>query len=274
MTDHLEFHKFAKHLSSISGEIIKKYFRSQITIEQKKDNSPVTIADKKAEELMREAILKEFPDHGIIGEEFGNHYANSEYKWVLDPIDGTKSFICGAVTFGTLIALLKNDQPILGVFNQPILNEFLVGDNKTALLNSIPVMVRDCTKLSETVLITTDHLNIEKYQNSEKFSNLIHKVGMYRGWGDCYGYYLLATGFIDIMIDPIMTLWDMAALVPIVNGAGGMITDYYGNEPLKGNSIIAASPKLHSVVLKELNSKDILSNEKKLNELEYVLTSH
>ena len=195
MQEYNEFRKFARHLSNISGEVIKKYFRSHISVDEKKDNSPVTIADKKAEELMREAILREFPDHGIIGEEFDDYEGNSEYKWVLDPIDGTKSFICGTVNFGTLIALLRNDEPILGVFNQPILNEFLLGDNKMALLNEKIVSVRNCDKLSDAVLLTTDHLNVEKYQDAKRFDSLIHKVKIYRGWGDCYGYYLLSTGY-------------------------------------------------------------------------------
>jgi myo-inositol-1(or 4)-monophosphatase len=230
-------------------------------VDQKKDNSPVTIADRKAEELMREAILKNYPNHGIIGEEFGDQETKSEYTWVLDPIDGTKSFICGSVIFGTLIALLKNDEPVFGVFNQPILNEYLIGNNETAFLNGKIVKVRYCDKLSDGVLLTTDHLNIEKYQDAKKFDSLLRRVKIYRGWGDCYGYYLLSTGFADIMIDPIMSFWDIAALVPIVNGAGGIITDYHGNDPLKGNSIIAATPKLHAEVLRELNSKEILSNE-------------
>ncbi len=253
MQDYIEFQKFAKHLSDISGEVIKKYFRSKVSVNQKKDNSPVTVADKKAEELMREAILKNYPDHGIIGEEFDEHEGKSKYKWVLDPIDGTKSFICGMVNFGTLIALLRNGKPILGVFNQPILNEFLLGDNHSAYLNQKKVTIRKCEMLSDAVLLTTDHLNIEKYQDANKFDSLIHKVNFYRGWGDCYGYYLLSTGFVDIMIDPIMSFWDIAAIVPIVKGAGGKITDYHGNDPLKGNSIIAASPLLHSQVIKELN---------------------
>ena len=253
MENRIEFQNFAKHLSDISGAVIKKYFRSEISVDQKEDNSPVTIADKKAEELMREAILKEYPDHGIIGEEFDDHEGKSEFKWVLDPIDGTKSFICGSVNFGTLIALLKNGEPIFGTFNQPILNEFLLGDNKTAFLNGSIVSVRNCDKLSDAVLLTTDHLNVEKYQNAKKFDSLIHKVKLYRGWGDCYGYYLLCTGFADIMIDPIMSFWDIAAIVPIVKGAGGMITDYHGNDPLKGTSIIAVSPQIHSQVIKELN---------------------
>jgi histidinol phosphatase-like enzyme (inositol monophosphatase family) len=254
MQDYFEFQKFAKHLSIISGEVIKKYFRSKISVDQKRDNSPVTIADKKAEELMREVILKTYPDHGIIGEEFDDYEGSSEFKWVLDPIDGTKSFICGTVNFGTLIALLQNGEPILGVFNQPILNEFLLGDNKTTFLNEKIVRVRNCDKLSDAVLITTDHLNVEKYQNAKKFDSLIHNVKFYRGWGDCYGYYLLSTGFADIMLDPIMSFWDIAAIVPIVRGAGGIISDYHGCDPLKGNSIIAASPGMHSQVIKELNS--------------------
>jgi len=253
MENRIEFQNFAKHLSDISGAVIKKYFRSEISVDQKEDNSPVTIADKKAEELMREAILKEYPDHGIIGEEFDDHEGKSEFKWVLDPIDGTKSFICGSVNFGTLIALLKNGEPILGTFNQPILNELLLGDNKKAFLNGSILSIRNENKLSDAVLLTTDHLNVEKYQNAKKFDSLIHKVKLYRGWGDCYGYYLLSTGFADIMIDPIMSFWDIAAIVPIVKGAGGMITDYHGNDPLKGTSIIAVSPQIHSQVIKELN---------------------
>ena len=174
---------------------------------------------------------------------------------MLDPIEGTKSFICGTVNFGTLIALLKNEKPIMGVFNQPILSQFLIGDNKSTLLNDSIVTVKKCDMLSDSVLLTTDYLNIEKYQNINRFNNLIHKVKIFRGWGDCYGYYLLATGFADIMIDPIMSFWDIAAIVPIVKGAGGIITDYHGADPLKGNSIIAASSSvIHSQVMEELNS--------------------
>jgi myo-inositol-1(or 4)-monophosphatase len=224
-----------------------------VNIEHKEDNSPVTVADKNAEEEMRKAIIKEFPEHGIIGEEFGSYKEDAEYKWVLDPIDGTKSFICGVLSFGTLIALLKNDEPILGVINQPILNEYLIGDNKTTFINNKPTSVRNCKDISEAVLLTTDHINIEEYQNLEKFEKLIRKVRLYRSWGDCYGYYLLATGFADVMIDPIMSFWDTMALIPIIKGAGGVITDYYGDDPVKGNSIIAASPGIHSQVIKCLN---------------------
>ncbi|MGE5429772.1 MAG: histidinol-phosphatase [Syntrophomonadaceae bacterium] len=248
-----ELKKFAQLLADKSGEIIRGYFRTQIQVESKGDLSPVTIADKKAEEIMREMIMREFPDHGILGEEFGSHNTGADYQWVLDPIDGTKSFICGTVTFGTLIALLKNGQPLLGVINQPVLNEFLIGDNSTSELNGQKVKVRECKKLSEAVLLTTDHLNIEKYQNISAFENLIHKVKLYRNWGDCYGYYLVSTGFADIMIDPEMSVWDSMALIPVLRGAGGMITDYQGNDPVQGHSIIAAAPAIHNEVVRLLN---------------------
>jgi len=247
------FKSFAKHLSIISGEVINNYFRSVISVDSKSDQSPVTIADKKAEELMREEIMKEFPDHGIIGEEFGSHNDKAEYKWILDPIDGTKSFICGAITFGTLIALTQNDKPILGVINQPVLNEFLIGDNVTAELNGQKVKTRQTENISDSVLLTTDHFNIGKYHNQEKFDNLAKQVKLYRNWGDCYGYYLLATGFADIMIDPIMNIWDSMALIPVVKGTGGIITDYQGNDAISGNSIIASSPVIHDEIIKLLN---------------------
>lgn len=244
---------FLQVLSKESAEIIKSYFRTPINVETKSDFSPVTIADKLAEERMRELIVKQFPQHGIIGEEFGNYNPDAEYVWVLDPIDGTKSFISGALSFGTLIALLKNGKPIVGVINQPILNELLIGDNQNCLLNGVKVEMRKCSSINMATLLTTDHHNIGKYQNQTKFDALTKIVKLYRNWGDCYGYYLLATGFADIMIDPIMSVWDSMALVPIINGAGGMITDYQGNDPIIGNSIVAASKEIHAEVIKLLN---------------------
>lgn len=244
---------FLQLLSNESSEIIKKYFRTSVSVESKFDSSPVTIADKLAEEKMREIIAKEFPLHGIIGEEFGKHNTDAEYVWVLDPIDGTKSFISGALSFGTLIALLKNGKPIMGVINHPILNEFLIGDNQNCLLNGSEVEMRICSSINQATLLTTDHFNIGKYQNQNKFDELTKKAKLYRNWGDCYGYYLLATGFADIMIDPIMSVWDSMALIPIINGAGGMITDYQGNDPTIGNSIVASSKGIHSEVINLLN---------------------
>ncbi len=253
MSDLDRFKTFAKHLADISGSIISSYFRTHVSVDSKSDSSPVTIADKKAEEIMREEIISEFPNHGVVGEEFGEYNSTAEYKWILDPIDGTKSFISGTVTFGTLIALVKDEEPILGVINQPVLGEFLIGDNNSCELNGVKTTIRNIENLSDATLLTTDHLDIKKYQDISKFEKLLDKVKLYRNWGDCYGYYLLATGYADIMIDPIMNIWDLMALIPIVKGSGGIITDYHGGNPVKGNSIIATSPKLHKQVIDILN---------------------
>lgn len=255
MNDLNEFKIFCRKLANASSDVIRKYFRTSINVESKSDQSPVTIADKKAEEVMRELIEKHFPEHGIFGEEFGEINKGAEYTWILDPIDGTKSFICGAYSFGTLIGLLHNGKPVLGVYNHPILNDFLIGDNFETKINNSKTMLRNCNDLSKAILLTTDHLNIHKYQNSVKFDELIRSVKLYRNWGDCYGYYLLATGYADIMIDPIMSPWDLLPLIPIIKGAGGVITDYFGYDPVEGKSAVAASPLIHSLVISQLNSK-------------------
>jgi len=248
-----EIEPFFKLLANESAAIIKPFFRTQLTVENKIDQSPVTLADKLAEEKMRELILKEFPSHGIIGEEFGKENENAEYIWVLDPIDGTKSFISGALSFGTLIALLKNNRPVIGVINHPILNEFLIGDNHIAMLNDNKVRIRECKSVKESTLLTTDHLNIGKYQEKDGFEDLVKRVKLYRNWGDCYGYYLLATGFADIMIDPIMSTWDKMAIIPVINGAGGKITDYQGNDAETGDSIVASNHFIHDEVISVIN---------------------
>jgi len=253
MSELNEIKEFTKTLSNASAEIIKNHFRSDLKIEEKDDNSPVTIADKKAEEVMRELIMREFPDHGIMGEEFEEHNEGAEYQWVLDPIDGTKSFISGALSFGTLIALLKNGAPQVGIINHPILGEFLYGDNESTELNDNLVKMRKCSDISKATLLNTDILNIGKYQDINKFNTLAKQVKLYRNWGDCYGYYLMATGYADIMIDAIMSPWDIMALVPIIKGAGGIITDYQGNDIIKGNSAVAASPEIHEKVISILN---------------------
>lgn len=249
----LELTNFCKMLTDVSGKNIRKYFRSNINIETKSDDSPVTIADKSTEEKLRELIMKEFPSYGILGEEFGQYNKEAEYQWLLDPIDGTKSFICGTVTFGTLISLTKNGKPVIGVFHQPILNEFLIGDNSQTFLNDNLVKVKDVNKIEDAVLLTTDHLAVEEFQNLPKFEQLMRKVKLYRQWGDCYGYYLVASGFAQIMIDPIMNVWDTMALIPIIKGAGGIITDYQGKNAEEGESIIAATPNIHKEVISILN---------------------
>lgn len=249
-----EFVDFTKQLAQASGDIINSYFRTGVTVESKADDSPVTIADKKAEEVMRKMIMKQFPEHGIIGEEFGNHKEDAEYQWVLDPIDGTKSFVTGTFLFGTLIGLMKNRQPILGAIHHSVTSHLLIGTGTEAKLNDEVVTVRDNDKLRLSTLLYTDHLDIGKYQNGIAFQQLMGRTKINRTWGDCHGYFLVATGYADIMVDPIMNLWDLVALIPIIEGAGGKITDWKGNPPLDGSGIIATNgEELHIQVLRALN---------------------
>ena len=247
-----EFIDFSKALARASGDIIMRYFRSDIAVEAKADESPVTIADQQAEEIMREMIMREYPEHGIIGEEFGTHNESAEYQWVLDPIDGTKSFVSGTFLFGTLIGLMKDGQPIVGAIHHPVTNHLLIGDGDEARLNDEPVRVRDTRHLRDAVMCYTDFIHVGQYQNGIAFQQLMGRTSYNRTWGDCHGYFLLATGYIDIMLDPIMHLWDTVALVPIVEGAGGTITAWNGGPPLSGNGIIASNGRLHSQVLRAL----------------------
>jgi len=250
------YRAFLIELAEKSGDFIRPLFASPgLDVEFKADESPVTAADKGAEQLLRGLIAKKFPTHGVIGEEFGNDRPDAEFVWVLDPIDGTKSFISGVPLFGTLIALMHNGQPVLGAIHQPILRQLMLGDGSTATLNGRAVRVRPTARLEEATFLTSDQLNIAKYQNSAAYESLIRRTRLVRTWGDCYGYLLLAAGWADVMCDPIMNPWDIQALIPIVRGAGGVITDWQGRDPVKAESIVAANAALHPQVIAALNAK-------------------
>jgi myo-inositol-1(or 4)-monophosphatase len=248
------YRSFLTELAQRSGDFIRPYFGNhEVEVETKADASPVTIADKGAEELMRRLILERFPQHGIIGEEQGNERADAEWVWVLDPIDGTKSFMSACPLFGTLIALMHRGQPVLGAIHQPILRQLMIGDGHSTTLNGQPVRIRQRTTLAEATLLTSDPLNLARYQDGAACERLVNQVRLYRTWGDCYGYLLLASGWADVMLDPIMNPWDIAALIPVIRGAGGVITDWRGGDPVRADSIVAAGPELHGQVLKVLN---------------------
>ncbi|MBW8781833.1 MAG: histidinol-phosphatase [Verrucomicrobia bacterium] len=250
------YRTFLTELAEKSGAFIRPYFANPgLVVEIKSDDSPVTAADRGAEELLRGLIASRFPDHGVIGEEFGDTNANAEWVWVLDPIDGTKAFITGVPLWGTLIALLHRGQPVLGAIHQPILGQLMIGDGVTTTLNGRVVRVRSCEKIETATFLTSDPLNPAKYQDGAAYDALSARARLVRTWGDCYGYLLLASGQADIMCDPVMNPWDIAALVPIVRGAGGVITDWQGGDPMRGESIVAATPSLHAQVIAALNPR-------------------
>ena len=202
---------------------------------------------------MRRMIRQRFPSHGILGEEFGPENVGAEFVWVLDPIDGTRAFAAATPLFGTLIALLHAGQPVLGVIHQPILRQLVVGDGRRTLLNGRAVRVRATPSLAEATLLCSDVLSPAQHQNGEAFAALGRRVRQLRTWGDCFGYLLVATGWADIMCDPIMNPWDIAALIPVIRGAGGVITDWQGRDPVNATSIVAALPGLHPQVIAALN---------------------
>lgn len=250
------FRTFAAQLAAESGAFIRPHFGNlALPIETKADASPVTLADRGAEELLRRRIAEKFPAHGIIGEEFGSDRADAEFVWVLDPIDGTKSFISGVPLFATLIALLYKGQPVLGVIHQPVLNQLVIGDNATTTLNGKTVRCRTTTRIEDATLLTSDPLNPARYQpaSASRYDALLQRAKLVRTWGDAYGYLLVATGWADVMLDPIMNPWDIAALIPVIRGAGGVISDWNGGSPYPAESTLAcATSELHAAVLSAL----------------------
>ncbi len=251
-----EFYAFIVQLCEASGAVARRYFlQDDIGLEIKANQTPVTLADREAEALLREMIGKRYPSHGIIGEELGSENEDAEFVWTLDPIDGTLSFVAGIPLFGTLISLLKEGEPILGAIHQPILNQLCIGDGTVTELNESTVRMRNCNSLPEAVILTTDVVNVERYQDKSTFDALLSKAALFRTWGDCYGYLLLASARADVMLDPIMNSWDLLPLIPIIRGAGGSITTWDGGDPIKGSSCIATAGGLHDEIIQVLRPK-------------------
>ena len=249
--------EFVAELAEESGRALSGMFRHpDLAVESKADESPVTVADRYVETLLRERIQERFPDHGIVGEEFGARNEDAEYVWVLDPIDGTISFVAGVPLFGTLIGLLRDGEPILGAIHQPVTRELAIGTLSGTTLNGEPVRVRESRPLEEATLLTTDPGAVGRHHDPAGFEALWSRAALYRGWGDCYGYLMVASGRADIMLDPIMHPWDIAALVPVLRGAGGVITTWEGDDPIGGTSTVAAAPELHREVLEILNGTE------------------
>ena len=250
------FRPFIHELAAASAEVILPYFANrEFGLEMKADESPVTLADRNAELAMRRLIEKKYPSHGIVGEEFGTVRGDAEFVWVLDPIDGTKSFITAVPLFGTLIGLLHEGRPVLGCIHQPVLKQLMIGDGKQTTLNGTPVRFRPAPKLDAATLLTSDPLFPARYQDGAAFDTLAHRVRLYRTFGDCYAYLLLASGWADIMVDPIMNPWDLLPLIPCIEGAGGKITDWQGLDAARpgATSAVACAPELHEEVIRLLN---------------------
>ncbi len=234
--------RLAQRLADAAGEAIRPFFRARFERETKADASPVTEADRASEAAMRAILGKERPQDGIIGEEYGREREDAERVWVLDPIDGTRAFVAGRPLFGTLIALVEADQPVLGVIDQPIIGDRWLGaKGQPTLFKGAPAHVRSCSRLAAAHLGTTSPAAFPG-DDLSRFQRVGAQAGDVLWGGDCHNYGLVASGHLDAVIESGLQLYDFAALVPVVEGAGGKMTDWQGR-PLDARSpgqVIAA----------------------------------
>ncbi len=244
--------RFGLELMDPVFELILSHFRTEdLVIDRKGDDSPVTVADRGAEELLRKRIESRFPDDGILGEEYGEKLGR-EFRWILDPIDGTESFVRGVPLFGTLVGIEWTGRAVGGILALPALGEVIyaysghgawVGRRKEALQ---PARVSDVSKWKDAMLCTT---SASLFQDPTTFPTLVERSGKTRGWGDCYAYALVATGRAEVAIDPLMNIWDSAPLLPIIQEAGGQFTDWKGEATIAGGSAVATNGRFHQEVL-------------------------
>jgi len=264
-----QFVPFLHRLLDAAFKEITPRFLSEIVIEDKENGTPVTQADKEAERAMRHLIEAEYPTHGIFGEEFGIREASGgspRYRWILDPIDGTRSFITNSFLFGTLVALERDAgegfRPILSAIAHAAAGVRAVGTLRGTTLTvrtaehlmQREAHVRACSELGEATLLATSHWTTDEQVGDKRIQTLIDSVKLYRTMGDCFGYFAVATGGADVMIDPDLSYWDVAALLPVVEGAGGVITSVRGGNPLVDLSAVCTAGPLQAKVLEILNA--------------------
>ena len=242
----------AAELADAAGAAIRPYFRTRLKVDDKPDLSPVTAADRAAESAMRQLIAARYPAHGIIGEEYGPERADAEFVWVLDPIDGTKSFISGVPLFGTLIALTRAGRPIVGIIDQPISRERWIGaEGRATTHNGIPVRCRECPGVAQATVFATSP-DMFRGADAAAFQRVASVTKLLRFGGDCYAYGLVALGFIDLVIEASLKTYDFGPMLPVIEGAGGVATDWQG-APLglksDGRVLIAGDRRAHEAAL-------------------------
>lgn len=255
------FDAFVHQLATVSGDAILPFFRTALGVEDKSRGrafDPVTEADRAAEQAMRQLIRETFPDHGIIGEEFENLNADASYVWALDPIDGTKSFIAGLPAWGTLIGLLKEGDPVYGMMHQPFIKERFFGDGGSARYQGPAgerlLTARDCGSLKDAILFTTSP-RLMNDADRAAFEKVEEKARLSRYGGDCYAYCMVAAGLVDLVVETELQDHDVIALVPIIEGAGGVVTSWEGGSPAKGGRVVAAGSRaVHEEVLRVLTA--------------------
>ena len=246
---------FAAELAWQAGKLTLRYFQTDITPERKADDTPVTIADREAERLMRTLIEASYPDHSILGEEEGETRPGAPYKCILDPIDGTKSFVRGVPLYAVLVGLERDGEMIVGAINCPAVGDSLVAaQGQGCLWNGRRTRVSQVASLREGLVLTTDVSAMAKRNRGGAFQRLTDASAMQRTWSDAYGYVLVATGRAEVMLDPQMSTWDCGALLPVLREAGGRFTDWQGNETVYGGDAIGSNGLVHDEVIALVNA--------------------
>ena len=244
---------FAVRLARGAGEIVQSYYKGSFVAERKRDGSFVTVADREAESYLRRSIEASFPDDSILGEESGESAGASNRRWIVDPIDGTYSFVRGVPLFGVLIGLEIEGDATLGVVNLPALDEIVYAARGAGCFwNGARARVSATRSLDEALLLSTDFGMCARYGFGAAAAELQSRVAARRTWGDCYGHVLIATGRADVMLDPVMNVWDCAALLPVIEEAGGTFTDWDGRRTIRGGNAVSTNGALFESVMKTI----------------------
>jgi len=247
--------EFAAEVAREAGEITLRYFKRDFIAERKADKSYVTIADREAEGLLRRRIESTFPEDGILGEEEGEKTGSSGRRWIIDPIDGTYSFVHGVPLYAVLIGLEIDEQSVLGAVNLPALGELVCAARGAGCFwNGEPARVSDTKSPDQALLLATDFGTCDQFGFGSAAAALQKQVNARRTWGDAYGHILVATGRADVMLDPVMNVWDCAALAPIVEEAGGTFTDWRGKKTIHGGNAISTNSQLFDFVMETIRT--------------------
>jgi histidinol phosphatase-like enzyme (inositol monophosphatase family) len=245
--------RVARDAAALAGEVIMPLYASGVAVELKADRTPVTVADRRAEEAVRAFLARECPGHGILGEELGETPGDGRHRWIIDPIDGTKSFIHHVPLFGTLLALERDGEPVVGVIACHAVGETCyAAAGAGAFLDGQRIRVSTTSVFSEATVLATSFRDISRRHPGA--TERLAGAGLLRTWGDCYGYLAVAAGRAEAMLDPILNPWDIAALVPVITEAGGRITAWDGSGPARG-SAIATNGALHGAVLDAVHGR-------------------
>ena len=255
MNSYQEELSFALSLADESRHILLSHYGSNLQVEWKGDNTPVTVADREVEEVLRQRLAKATPGYGIIGEEFGQEPGLIDREWVIDPIDGTKAFIHHVPLFGTLIALLEKGVPVVGIIDLPVLGQRVYATlGGGCFHNGTPCHVSKANELGDALILDGSITTMERLGHGAAWAGLREKARLHRGWGDCYGHFLVATGVAEVMADPVVEIWDIAPMGVILPEAGGRFTSFQGNESIRDRSGLSTNGRLHETVLSALQS--------------------